>query len=89
MTHEFSDILSCNDISYNDIFVSSAAHKLGVIFADIESVDIIVMNIFVVFDHEIFGRVVQAYASIFRAGQAVLSSIIELDNINRPGVSLC
>ena len=53
------DIFSLDDICEDDIFVSPSADELGVIFADVERVDIVVMNIFVLFDHHIFGWIVE------------------------------
>lgn len=87
MPCKFSDVFSCDDISDDDVFIAAAADEFGVIFGDVESVDVIVMDIFVVFDHEIFRGIVQTYASILRPCHAVFSGIVKLDNIDRAGMT--
>jgi hypothetical protein len=59
-----SNVLSLDYISENDVFVSTSSDKFGVVLADIKSVNIVVMNVFVVFNHEVLGRIIEANASI-------------------------
>jgi hypothetical protein len=48
-----SDVFSLDHISQDDIFVASAGDELGVVFADVEGVDVVIMNVFVVFYHDV------------------------------------
>ena len=49
MSCEFSDILSLDDISDHNYFVTTASNEFGVVFIDIKPIDIVIMQVFVVF----------------------------------------
>ena len=51
MASVLSNILSLYDVGEHNIFVASARNKLGVVLADIERVDVVIMDVFVVLDH--------------------------------------
>lgn len=61
----FADIFGSEYIGEDDIFVSSSRDELGVVFIDIDGVYIVVVDVFILFDHEGFGGVIQADAAIF------------------------
>jgi hypothetical protein len=77
-----SDVLPLYHISEDDVFIASACDELRIIFADVESVDVVIMNIFIVFNHEVPGGIVEANASILRACHAVLSVPVEFDCVD-------
>lgn len=53
MSGILANILSLDDISKDDVLITSSCYKLGVVFANIECVDIVVVDVFVVFDHQV------------------------------------
>jgi hypothetical protein len=46
-----ANVLSLDDIGEDDVLIASSRDKLGVVFADIECVDIVVMDVLVVLYH--------------------------------------
>lgn len=53
MSGVFAYILPLNDIGKDDILIASSSDKLGVVFADIECIDIVVVYIFIVLNHQV------------------------------------
>lgn len=47
LSYEFS----LYDIRENYVSVASSTNKLGIVFADIKRIDIVVMDVFIIFDH--------------------------------------
>lgn len=80
------DVFALNDIGQDDIFIATTCDELGVVFADVKGVDIVVMDVFVVFYHDVFGRVVETDAAVFGAGHAVLAVFVEFYGVDRAGV---
>ena len=80
------DVFALDHIGKDDIFIASARDELGVVFADVERVHIVVMDVFVVFYHDVFGRVVEAHAAILRPRHAVLAVLVELYGVDGAGV---
>ncbi len=53
MSGVLADVLALDDIGEDDVLVSAASDELGVVLADVEGVDVVVVDVFVVFDHEV------------------------------------
>ncbi len=51
MASILSYVLSLDDIGEDNVFVTSSTDKFGIIFADINWIDIVVMDVFIIFDH--------------------------------------
>lgn len=64
MSCELPDVLALNHVRHDDIFVASSSDKLGVVLGDVQRVDVVVVDILVVFDHDVFGRIVEAHTSV-------------------------
>ena len=71
------DVFSLNDISEDDIFIAAASDELGVVFADVEGVHVVIMDVFVALYHEVFRGVVEAHAAVLGAAHAVLAVFVE------------
>lgn len=81
-------VLALYDIGEDDIFIASSRDKLGVVFADIECVDIVVVDVFVVFDHQVTWRIVQTYTAILGPRHTVFAVTVEFDGVDRACVGL-
>ena len=73
----FADILGLDDIGEDDVFVASSADELGIVFADVQGVHIIVVHVLVLLDHDVFGGIVEAHRSVLRTCHHVLAIIVE------------
>jgi hypothetical protein len=78
MSGIFADIFAFDDVGEDDILVSSSGDELAVVLADVQRVDVVVMYIFVIFDHMSFAWIVKTHAAIFGTCHAVLSVGVEL-----------
>lgn len=83
------DVFSLDHISQDDIFVASAGDELGVVFADVEGVDVVIMNVFVVFYHDVSWGVVETHAAILGSSHAVLAVSVELYGVDGACVYFC
>ena len=77
-----ADELALDDIGKDDVFVTTPADKLRVVFADVQRVHVVVVDVFVVFYHKISRRVVETDAAIFRASHAVIPLVVEFHSID-------
>lgn len=71
------DVFALDHISQDDIFIAATSDELGVVFADVERVHVVIMDVFVVFYHDVFGGVVQAHAAVLGPRHAVLAVSVE------------
>lgn len=78
MTRILANILALNHIGEDDILIPATRDELGVVLTDIERVDVIVVDIAIIFDEEIFGWIVEANPTILGTSHAVLSVTVEL-----------
>ena len=78
----FPYVLTLYDVGEHDVFIASSTNKLRIVFADVNWINIVVVDIFIVFDHEIFRGVVEADAAVFWASHAVLTLVIEFDCVD-------
>jgi hypothetical protein len=83
-----ANVFALDYVSENDILVASPSNELGVVLADVERVDVIVMNIFIVLDHNISGWIVETDASVLRSSHTVLPVSIEFYGIDRTAMNL-
>lgn len=77
------DVFALNHISQDDIFVAAASDELGVVFADVEGVHVVIMDVFVAFYHQVFGRVVETHAAVLGTAHAVLAVFVEFQSVDR------
>lgn len=89
MTGILPDVFALDHISQDDIFIASAGDELGVVFADVEGVNVVIMDVFVVFYHDVSWGVVEAHAAILGAGHAVLAVFVELYGVDGACVDFC
>lgn len=59
-----ADVLALNDVGEDDVLVSAAGDELGVVLADVERVNVVVVDVPVLLDHQVSPRVVQAHAAV-------------------------
>ena len=88
MTRILPNVLPLDHICEDDILVASASDELGVVLADVEGVDVVVMDVAVVLDEQIPGGVVEADAAVLRSSHAVLPVAVELYGVDRTRVAL-
>lgn len=64
MAGVLADKFGLDDVGEDDVFVAPAADELRVVFADVQRVHVVVVDVFVVLYHQIPRRVVEADASV-------------------------
>ena len=82
----FSDRFAFNYISQNYIFVASPSHELRIVLRNRQTAHIVVVQIFVMFYHEILMGIVETDTPILTSRHAVLSRVVEFNHINRSWV---
>ena len=82
MSSILPDIFGLDDIGEYDIFISSTADKLGVVFADVKGVNIVVMYLFILFNHHIFRGIVETDGSVLWSCHDILSIIVEFADVD-------
>lgn len=60
----FADIFACEDIGEDDVFIASPRNELGIVFVDVQGVDIVVVNVLVLLYHQSFRWVVKTDTAI-------------------------
>jgi hypothetical protein len=87
MTGELAHILARDDICDDDVFVASAADELRVVPADVQRVDVVVVDVLVGLYQQVLSRIVQTYAPVLRSRHAVFPLVVELGHVHRSRVS--
>lgn len=83
------DVFALDHISQDDIFIAATSDELGVVFADVERVHVVIMDVFVAFYHDVFGGVVETHATVLGACHAVLAVSVEFYGVDGAGVDFC
>ena len=83
-----ANILALDDISEYDILIAAASDELGVVLADVEGVDVVVVDVAVVLDEQVPRRVVEAHPAVLRSCHAVLAVAVELYGVYGARVAL-
>ena len=73
----FADILGLDDIGEDDVFVAASTDELGIVFADVQRVHVIVVHVLVLLYHHVFGGIVEAHRSVLRPCHHVLAVVVE------------
>lgn len=89
MSGVLANVLALNHIGEDNVLIASACDELGVVFADIERVDIVVVDVLVVLDHQVSRGIVEAYAAVLGACHAVFAVTVEFDGVDWPCVGFC
>lgn len=84
----FANVLGRHHIRQDDVLVSSPCDELGVVFADVQRVDIVIVDVLVVLYHQIFGRIVETHAAVLGTCHTVFSTVVVLDGVDGAGVDL-
>ena len=73
----FADILGLDDIGEDDVFVAASTDEVGIDFADVQRVHVIVVHVLVLLYHHVFGGIVEAHRSVLRPCHHVLAVVVE------------
>lgn len=88
MSRIFSNIFALDDIGEYDIFVSPASDKLRVVFTDIQSVNVVVVDVAVVLYHQVSPRIVKTHRTVLRPRHAVFTVAVEFYCVDWTGMGL-
>lgn len=64
MPRILTDVLPLHHVGEDDVLIAPSRDELGVVLADVEGVDVVVMDVAVVLDEQVPRRVVQAHPSV-------------------------